>query len=184
MPESPVLQIERRYQALEARVDFCRQDAHGRLVRRLVLNDEMYDRFAASPIVTASAEDVELDEAGAERLLAMAGRLRVRVRRDLQPVKNDILSSSSTSTNENTNFDNSTSWFLNHGGYHFLWSKGHSNETSTGSVGGTTQNFGGLPVEEPQFRTLQSFRARFYPGQPLVSPDLVEEIRDRLKQRP
>lgn len=184
MAESPVLQIERRYQALKARVDLRRRDPRDRLVRRLVLDDEMFDRFAASPIVTAAAEDVELDHAGAERLLAMAERLRARVRRDLQPVRNDIISSTSTSTQENTNFDNSTSWFRNYGGYNWLYSKGHTSETSTGSLGGTSQGFEGVPVVEPEFRTLRSFRARFYPGQPLVSPDLVEEIRDRLKDRP
>ena len=48
MAESPVLQIERRYQALEARVDLRLRDARDRPVRRLVLDDEMFNRFAAA----------------------------------------------------------------------------------------------------------------------------------------
>lgn len=183
MPDPLLLQIPRTYQPLYARIDLSRQEARGRLVRRLVLEDEIFDRFAASPVDTAAAEDVEIDEAEAERLLAMAERLRERVRRDLQPVKNDILSSASASSHESTNFDHSSSWFRNHGGYNFLWSKGHSSETSTGSIGGTDQSFGGIPVVEPEFRAPPAFRAPFYPGQPLVCPELIEEIRERLEQR-
>jgi hypothetical protein len=176
MAEPMLIQIQRHYEPLGAQIRFS-SVAHrrGAYLRQLVLDDEAFAEFRAAPTAHLRRHGLPAeDDAGVEAFVDAVVRFRQRVRKSNLPITNEMSVSEQTQTFQEVNFDHSSFFFRGFG----LWRGSHS-ETSTGSRAGQSQSFEGIPIVLPEQRR-EVFDAPFHPGQPLVTPELVEEIRERL----
>jgi hypothetical protein len=161
---------------ISGRISQNPQPGLGKFLIELVKNRDALERFRADP--AAALKVADLQPAGvnvrAVETLALSVIARIAALGPGVPVL-DAVSTSETSQSQDRNFDHSSSWFTNYDGWNVMHDAGHSSDQSSGSTVGQDKNFSGFTTVPGEAQQAQL--ALFYPGQPLVSPELVAMIK-------
>lgn len=94
----------------------------------------------------------------------------------------DTISTKETSSSQERNFDNSSSWYQNKDGYNVIYDAGHSSEKTTGEMVGQDKKFNGIDIGRFEEVIREDLQAVFYPAQPLVTPQLVDMVKAAAKE--
>jgi hypothetical protein len=154
----------------------------GELMVRLVRDKDALARFRKAPEKELAAAGVDAKLIKPKVLetvvVSLADRLsRLRPGGDIM----DTVSTKETSSHQERNFDHSSSWFANKDGYNVIYDAGHSAEKSSGEMVGQDKKFDGLELGDFEHVIRQELAALFYPAQPLVTPQLVDQIKAAVK---
>lgn len=154
----------------------------GAFLVRLVKDHLEFERFKARPEETLRHAGLNPRLVKPELLLIVAESVARRVAA-LVPagIVMDTISSSESSSHQDRNFDNSSSWFMNKDGYNVMHDAGHSSEQSTGQIAGSDNKFSGFGIADYGDVIRQELISLFYPAQRLVTPALVDKIKAAAK---
>lgn len=157
--------------------------ALGAYLVTLVKDKEEMARFRESPERAMKAAGIDAARVDPE----IVGRVAEAIvtRWQTLPPNNpaaDTISTKETSSSQERNFDNSSSWYQNKDGYNVIYDAGHSSEKTTGEMVGQDKKFNGIDIGRFEEVIREDLQAVFYPAQPLVTPQLVDMVKAAAKE--
>ena len=177
-PRPVAAEPEAVFKKIGRQIEPAADPAIGAYLVRLVKDKRELARLKKNPARTLKAHGIDPEKVKTDVLVRVAESVFSRIERFRNP--GDILStvtSKESSTHQEVNFDNSSSWYWNKDGYNVMYEAGHSKEQSTGEMVGQDTKFDGLGLHDFDAVLQHALGEVFFPSQPLVSPDLVNQIK-------
>jgi hypothetical protein len=183
-PRSNANDIVRSFRKIAAQIEPYTDPKLGAYLVELVKNRDAFARFTANPAAALRAEGIDpklvntaVLQRVAQSIVDRAGRLR-------PPDVMDSAASQDTSSYQDKNFDNSSSWVMNKDGYNAIYDAGHSSEKTTSELVGQDHKFETDGVTLHDFGEVfrHEINQLFFPAQPLVSPALVDMIKRAMRE--
>jgi hypothetical protein len=144
-------------------IDFASTLATAKFIYGVVKNERERAVFLRDPAASLTKAGLQSEVRNASRIVGLVKDLVAQTGRPNPGDVFDSYSSKETDTHQQWNFDSS----------------GRSAETKTGSIVGEKTKFDGFGIVEEIFANPQLGHT-FFPDQPLVTPELMIEIRRRL----
>lgn len=144
-------------------IDFSPTLETARYMYHLVKNERERDAFFKDPKGSLVAAGLQRDAAKADLVVELVKDVASRVKGRKPSDVFDSYTSKESDTHQQWNFDSS----------------GRSSETTKGSIVGEKTKFDGFGLVEEIFENPELGKT-FFPSQPLVTPELVTKIRQRL----
>jgi len=155
-----------RLQPIRVPIDFSDTLDTARVIYRLVKNDHERVAFLKEPTRTLSAAGLTLTSDEVARVVELVKELSNRTRLHNPGDVFDSYTSKESDTHQQWNFDSS----------------GRSAESTTGAIVGEKKDFSGFGLVDEIFAN-PALGVTFFPEQPLVTPELIADIRRRLSPR-
>lgn len=186
MPNDKVFQILGRYEPLNAQVDLTQTGGpEADYMYELVTDDGAYEAYNSDEATALTSNGLDPARMDVQRFTDLAAQLRERLKGgDRWTRVADSISQKETSEGQSANWDHSSSWLMNKDGYNALYDQGHDSSTDKSSDAGTSKGFEGVGIRDPSEILRHELNLLFFPAQPLVTPDLVDQIRAELQEGP
>jgi hypothetical protein len=153
-------------QPIKVPIDFASTLKTAQFIYGIVKNERERAVFFRDPAAALTKAGLQSEVRNAARISELVKDLVARTSRPKPSDVFDSYTSTETETHQQWNFDSS----------------GRSAETSKGSIVGEKTKFDGFGIVEEIFANPQLGRT-FFPEQPLVTPELMVEIRRRLDSK-
>jgi hypothetical protein len=167
--------------AISARMTDLPSPKIGEFIADVVKNPKRLEAFRANPERVLRAGGIGAKSVDTKLLVKVVDAIASKVVK-LPDIVADTVSQKETSSSQDRNFDNSASWFYNKDGYNVMYDQGHSSEKTKGSTVGQDKSFSGLAATRPDLVVINEMLGKlFFPSQPLVTPALIEHIKQSAK---
>jgi len=167
----------------------------GKFIINLVKSPERIEAFRANPeleLKTGGIPAKDLDVKLLVKVVESINKKRLSAEGVAGSPANKELTNKERSSHQERAFNNSRSWYWNMDGYNVLYDMGHSAQREFGQTIGFVKNFamersyGGvnLQLKPRNFEAINKMLGKlFFPSQPLVTPELIEHIKQSVKKR-
>jgi hypothetical protein len=181
MAKTPSLnpsEVTKTFRKIGRDIDPSSDPKVGALLVQLVKSKDERQRFSDNPdeMLRRAGVDPSLVDIGV--LKGVAESVAVRLEQ-IRPgdIFADTVTTKESSSNQERNFDHSSSWFANKDGYNVIYDAGHSSEKTTGEMVGQDHKFNGIEIGDFSDIIRNDLNTLFFPAQPLVTPQLVDKIK-------
>jgi len=183
MPEEQIFQILRRYEPLNAQVDLSQAGGPvADYMYKIVTDDGAFTTYQTDPAAALTTNGLDPARMDVQRFSDLASQLRERLKGGSRWTRvADSITQKETNEGQSANWDHSSSWLMNKDGYNVLYDQGHDSSTDSTSEAGTNTKFDGVGIRNPAEILRHELNLLFFPAQPLVTPGLVEQIRNEVE---
>ena len=183
-PKTSTKKLKKTFRRIERQIEPHTDPSLGAYLVKLAKNADEMARFRENPDAAMREAGVNPELANPEVLLRVAETVVDRLHDVVVPGGDiaDTVTQKETSSSQERNFDNSSSWFVNKDGYNVMHEAGHSSEQSTGEMVGQDTKFDGLGLDHFDEVIQHQMTDLFYPSQPLVAPELIDRIRAAIRE--
>jgi hypothetical protein len=172
----PVRAVPAVLNSLSARLPEAPSPRLGKFIAGVIRDPRKMRTFRANPKRALRAARVSATSVDLKLLVSVINVIASKVR--LPGSVADTVTQKETSSSQERNFDNSASWYWNKDGYNVMYDQGHSSEKSTGEMVGQDKKFSGLELRRPDLKVINEQLGKlFFPAQPLVTPQLITQIK-------
>lgn len=150
---------------------------------KLVKDDELYKTFSADPLTGVKQAGIDPATIDITIFSEIARILRARLQGlDVPPALSpDTVTRKERDEGVYYNFDWSASWFWGKEGYNIIYDRGSQSRKSRNEMVGTNRNWSRAGVGNLADEVLRhEINLLFFPAQPLVTPELIEKIKEKL----
>jgi hypothetical protein len=147
---------------------------------KLLKNEEEYERYLKDPIKALKNEGIDTSKLDIDMFTELAKLLKRRITGKVPELPGIGIQSKETKTQTEVNFNNDR-YILTNYENRVLWVKGTKSETTTGEFLAQNNTFAGIGLD-PDTILRYELEMLFFPAQPLVTPGLIEKIKEILEK--
>lgn len=183
-PQVPPSQVAKAFARIASEIEPHADPRLGAYLVRLVKDADELRSFKNEPEVALRNAGVDPSKIRPDVLLRVAQSVADRLNAArIGDVVMDTVSTKESSSHQERNFDNSSSWYWNKDGYNVLYDQGHSSEKTTGEIVAQDHKFDGKSLYDFDNVVRHELNMLFFPAQPLVTPQLIDKIKAAMKDR-
>jgi len=177
----PIKSAPKVLNGISARMHDLPSPKLGQFIAELVKSPRQLETFREDPERALKGSGISTNSIDSKLLVKVVDSIASKL---LRPdIVADSLTQRESSSNQERSFDNNASWFYNKDGYNVMYDQGHSSEQSKGEMVGQDKNFSGLGVNRSDLVVINEMLGKlFFPAQPLVTPELIEHIKQSAKR--